>query len=186
MMRKRMIMALSLLMVGALIFALPLASAESEPNDDFASAEMTGEVTVTGSVNATDTDFFRFTIPSEKDLVMTLKKTDSGAGTISTTTYDDSQMELFFSGISITASVQGVEKEESYYNGASTEEVIYIEITGDGEYEFTVEYTDDTQEAVEGFLQACGVATLLMICGPILLIIIIIVIIVIIVKKKKK
>ena len=95
MINKKAMLAFSLLLVGALIFSLPLVSAESEPNDDFMTAEVTGEVTVTGSVNATDVDMFKFTIPAGKDLVMTLKKTDAGTGMIETSTYDDTQIAYF-------------------------------------------------------------------------------------------
>jgi hypothetical protein len=180
---------LILTLCGIAVLA-PTVLAETEPNDSEIEAEIGDQGTFSGSVNATDVDFYRFTVPGKKDILVTAKKTDAGTGIISITGYDKSFSTL--AAISLTLTVQEGEKQDSDWNIANEDAIYYLEIEGDGDYEFTVEYTDDSQEdveeAVEGLFAACGIVTLLSICLPIGFIIAVIIVVLIIIKvvSKKK
>jgi hypothetical protein len=183
--KHKNILILSLVMMGSLLLAIPFAMAENEPNDSFATAESGSEGIYAGSVNSTDKDYFVFVVPMEKDFIVTAKKTDSGEGILVIEGFDEDQDAV--SGLAQKNLVeQNKEIKIETYNVHGRDMTYYIEISGEGEYEFEVEITDDTADFFKGLFKAGGIALLICISIPIIIIIAIIVIIIVISKKKKK
>jgi len=91
-----------------------------------------------------------------------------------------------FSGIYILLTAPGETDTDTYYNSEDSSRDIYLEVSGDGEYELTIEFTSDTEDAVKGLAAVCGASLAVMICVPLGLIAVIVIVIIIIVKVSKK
>ncbi len=174
-----------------LIMTLPIGLADSEPNDSLMDPETIGEGTVTGTVyygflTDDDVDFYRISVPSKKDIEVTATMTSSGDGTITINSYDHDRQELGIFYIWMYLDAPGETDTGSWYNGESSAQNLYLEVSGDGDYEITIEFTDDTSDATTALAGICFLGTAGMICIPIVFIIIVIVVIIVIVKMVKK
>ena len=190
---EKPILFIMLFLIGIACIWVPNASADSENNDSFDTAETVGEGTVTGSVSISgvsdsDEDYYKVEVPEGKDLEVTVEKTDSDDGIITVNSYDSSRSDMYVLGIYMTLSNEGETDTESWYNSEGEDTYLYLHLSGDGEYSMTVDITSETEEAVEGLLAGCGIGLAGIACGGILFLVIIIVIIIVIVKlvKKKK
>jgi hypothetical protein len=183
-----------LFLAGFVLLSVSPVLADTEPNNSLMEAEVIGEGTFTGNVStpltaAADVDYYMISVPKDKDIEVTITKTDAGTGMIDVESYDHDKSGLGVFGIWMLLETQGETQTDSWYNSDDSAQNIYIEISGDGDYTMTIEFTDKTSEAVEGFLQACCFGTLGIILIFILGIVGIIILIIVVVKmfgKKKK
>jgi hypothetical protein len=156
-----------LLAIGfCLMIAIPV-SAEVEPNDSLLTPEVIGEGTFNGSVSMngtvyTDKDYFRISVPSKKDIEITLTKTDMGFGTIDVNSYDENRnpMSILFGGIWISVSTAGTSQTDTWYNEAGSAKDFYLEVEGDGEYRMDIRFTTETQDFEEAVGSVCLVFTI--------------------------
>ena len=170
---------------------LPIGLADSEPNDSLMAPETIGEGTVTGTVaynlfTDNDVDFYRISVPSKKDIEVTATMTSSGDGTITITSYDHDKQELGIFSIWMYLDAPGETDTGSWYNGEGSAQNIYLEVSGDGDYEITIEFTDATSDATTALAGICFLGTAGMICAPLMFIIIIVIVIILLVKRSKK
>jgi hypothetical protein len=180
--------------LGLMLVSIPFVNGENEPNDSLMAPENIGEGTVTGtvSINALttdDLDYYRISVPKGKDLQVKATKTDAGTGSITIRAYDHNKEDLGIFGIYILLTASGETETDSWYNGDGFNTDLYLEVKGEGDYEITIDFTSDTEEAVQTLAGICFLGTAGMICIPIATIILIIIIIIVIVKlatKKKK
>ena len=133
--RKIIVCAIALFMVvGALLMNVPTMLADTEPNDDFASAEALAPMSpVLGSVNATDTDDYYVLATTGPD--QTVSTTLYVAGTLNLYMYDGTQTEVA-SNLSVTdpmgllyytfATAQTVYLRIEFVGGFGTYQMVYI------------------------------------------------------------
>jgi hypothetical protein len=183
-----------LLMLALMALFIPLASGDNEPNDSLIQAESLGEGTFTGSVSLgvfdDDVDYYVISVPAKKDLVVKVEVTELGDLGITITSYDYKREDLGIFGIWMYLDAEGEVESDSWYNSDDQARDLYLGIEGDGDYKITIEFTSDTEEAVETLAGICFLGTFGMICGIIIFILVVIGIIVLIIwlvnRNKKK
>jgi len=143
----------------AIILVLSPVLGDNEPNDSLNDPETITEGTYTGDVSINilmdnDLDYYIISVPADKDIVVTAKKIDSGEGTITIQGYDHNKQSMGIFDIWIYLTTPGETDSASYWNTDDTAQNVYLEIEGDGQYEFTIEFTNDSSDAVTGLAAA--------------------------------
>lgn len=125
---------------GAVIVSMPIMLADTEPNDDFASAEPLAPMTpVMGSVDGADTDDYYQTATTADDQTVSATVYVSALLTVNLYMYDEAQVEVD-SNLSITDDF-GV-----LFNTFATIQTVYIRIqhvSGTGTYQLAYGLLDD-------------------------------------------
>lgn len=127
------------------VFAVCEARGDKEPNNDFEHAEKIGEGTVDGEVDAaqsgqlTDVDYYKVTVPAHATLRVTLRYTGSPK-IYELRIYDSDGNNLTFSNGKERLSLYLADKVTGEWrNSDDTDEDVYINVSGDGKYELTIE-----------------------------------------------
>ncbi len=131
--KKSVGLALALL---TFLSATTVVLADSDTNDSFDAAEAVGEGTFTGTVSSgllTDEDYYVVSVPAERSVLVTL---NSDAGdSVDVTLYDGNRAEQDYDW-----SDSGTLAYVFYDGGSSDTYTIYLLLSGDGGYTFTVEF----------------------------------------------
>lgn len=117
---------------------LPVISADEEPNDNIEKAECLDDSYVRGYVNVgsfEDLDFYRVSIPPSHDMEVTLF-CQGGMVELVLVTENETKLESY----RLTVDDKGEEKSLDYKGLKNTNEVIYIMVSGRGEYKLEVSY----------------------------------------------
>ena len=157
-------------------YFIPYVIADNETNDSFDNPETFDSDMVTGSVlhesNGGDSDFYLISVPSKKDIVVTLRKTDYGSESICMIGYDSNRDEMSMGDIWMFVYEIHETGTGSWYNSEDFSQDIYLFIGGDGSYMVTIKFTDETinaQEAREASNRLFYLVTFGFICGGILI-----------------
>jgi len=159
-MRSGRLLSISLLLaIGiSVLISIPVL-ADTEPNDSLLAPEVLGEGTFTGTVNITtagdDVDFYRISVPADKDIEVTITKLDNGTGSIKVSSYDHNQIYNYFGGIDLMVTSGGETDIDSDYNSMDVPQNIYLKVEGQGEYRLTIKFTTETADAFKALGSAC-------------------------------
>ena len=133
-----------MLLFSLIVPSIFMALGDTEPNDSFDQAEQIGEGTFSGTVSSgliTDDDYYKVSVPAEKSVLVTV--ISGSSADISLTLYDGNRAEQ-----SSAYSENGA-MDYVFYDGKSTTTyTVYLYFSGDGDYNFTVEFRpSDMQSA---------------------------------------
>ena len=169
-----------------LIIMIPLSvSADLEPNDTFATAELASEGSHSGLVDddtePADVDYYKVEVPDGYDLKVTLKNTDAGSfSEIHLDLYDEGWDEVTgLNAINLDAE-SGEKESDEWSNPRNGRATVYLKVYGDGFYTMKIEFEE--AGAVGLTLALCIIVILI----PIVIIVTVIVLVLLAKKRKEK
>jgi hypothetical protein len=148
---------LSLMLATGMIFSLVNVMADNSSNDYITGAELVVEGTYTGTVGEGDySDWYKFNVPGHETVYVEaiLKDAEEGDEVYATTTDssgipdDQVYIEVF----------PGESKDHCHWTNYEEDiaRVMYIQVTGDGSYELTIEFEDDSETDELFDMLCCG------------------------------
>lgn len=196
-MRKNIVYYSIIFIASIILLNASDSSADNEPNNSFEDAETISEGTHSGKVefklyyegiyegpDIDDPDFYKIEVPEERDLVITAMKTGSEDDLVFVKLHDDDGDDLSFAN---RLKLTGVNTSHSYqwYNDKGRDTTVFINVSGDGSYTFTVEFTTETIDE-QNFFERLDLAIFIYImCGGLIIAVFAAVLLVIYLKWKK-
>jgi len=182
---RRVLLIFTLILLLCSLLFTPIFSAETEPNDSFSSAQEIedgiyyGSVSSPGLGNDEDDDYYLIMVPSGWDLRVTLECTGPDYGSqVNIRQYDENRLiETDDDAIDMDI-VSGDSETMEWYNADTSDQDVYLFLTGDGDYTLTIE--------TEEFLDPWIAIAICMIFILVILVVIIVIIVVILKKKKRR
>ena len=157
-------------------------TADLEPNDSFATAELASEGSYTGltddDTEPADVDYYKVLVPGDFDLKVTLENTDAGKfSELHLRMYDGERNELSgFRGIELDAD-SGEKDSDEWSNPENGRATVYLKVYGDGFYTMKIEFEEAS---------VVGMATALCIIIILIPIVVIVTVIVLVLLAKKR
>jgi len=144
---------------GSYALSLEINEIVRDGNDSLDNAQRISEGSIQDSVcydytYGNDEDYYVIGIPANKDIEITLKKLDTGDGSIFLNGYDENKQELSYPDyIGMWLTSPGEVDTASYHNNENREKDIFLGISGDGDYLLTTDifpdYIDSDLDGVE-------------------------------------
>ena len=127
-------------------FFVPHSSADTEPNDSFNNAELVKEGSYRGNIDSSgyqtykDRDFYKINVPSNYDLNIDIENKNPKGGAIITIEMYDENHILIESDDENTGKVRAGKEEFFWVENRDDEDIdVYLVISGDGDYKFTLD-----------------------------------------------